>query len=45
MYATPATGTVGQRFLALLLDHPWFEVSRLGASERSVGSTYGDVRW
>mgnify|MGYP000961846716 CR=1 FL=1 len=31
------TGAVGQRFLAMLADHPWFEVRNLMASERSVG--------
>jgi aspartate-semialdehyde dehydrogenase len=29
-----ATGTVGQRFVQLLADHPWFEVSALAASDR-----------
>lgn len=38
-----ATGAVGQRFLALLGTHLWFEVTRLGASERSVGRQYGEV--
>ena len=32
-----ATGSVGQRFVQLLQDHPWFEVAELVASERSVG--------
>jgi len=41
-----ATGTVGQRFLTLLSDHPWFEVTALTASERSAGQRYQDaVRW
>ncbi|HPQ40918.1 MAG TPA: aspartate-semialdehyde dehydrogenase [bacterium] len=41
-----ATGAVGQRFVALLQSHPWFEIRRLMASERSVGKTYGDaVQW
>jgi aspartate-semialdehyde dehydrogenase len=41
-----ATGTVGQRFLTLLDDHPWFEVAALTASDRSAGKAYGDaVRW
>ena len=35
-----ATGTVGQRFLQLLENHPWFEVVALGASERSSGKKY-----
>ena len=38
-----ATGMVGQRFLSLLDDHPWFEVRFLAASERSAGKTYGDA--
>ncbi len=41
-----ATGTVGQRFVQLLEGHPWFEISALAASERSVGKTYAQaVRW
>lgn len=41
-----ATGTVGQRFVQLLEDHPWFEVAYLAASERSVGKPYEEVcRW
>ena len=35
-----ATGTVGQRFIQLLEDHPWFEVQALAASERSQGKLY-----
>lgn len=35
-----ATGTVGQRFVQLLEHHPWFEVTELAASDRSVGQTY-----
>ncbi|KAI9296017.1 aspartate-semialdehyde dehydrogenase [Neoconidiobolus thromboides FSU 785] len=35
-----ATGTVGQRFILLLEDHPQFEVFRLGASHRSAGRAY-----
>ena len=35
-----ATGTVGQRFIALLESHPYFAVHALGASERSAGKTY-----
>ena len=35
-----ATGMVGQRFLTLLADHPYFEVSVLAASARSAGKTY-----
>jgi aspartate-semialdehyde dehydrogenase len=41
-----ATGVVGQRFIQLLEDHPWFEVAWLAASDRSARQTYGDaVRW
>ena len=41
-----ATGLVGQRFLQLLENHPWFEVSTLAASEQSVGKPYRDaVNW
>jgi aspartate-semialdehyde dehydrogenase len=41
-----ATGVVGQRFIQLLEDHPWFEVTWLAASDRSAGQAYGDVaRW
>jgi aspartate-semialdehyde dehydrogenase len=35
-----ATGIVGQRFVQLLQDHPWFEISSLVASNRSAGKTY-----
>jgi aspartate-semialdehyde dehydrogenase len=35
-----ATGTVGQRFIQLLENHPWFEVTEVAASDRSVGQTY-----
>ena len=38
-----ATGTVGQEFIAGLADHPWFEVTWIGASERSAGKTYRDA--
>jgi aspartate-semialdehyde dehydrogenase len=38
-----ATGTVGQRFIALLSNHPLFVIKVLGASERSVGKSYGQV--
>ena len=43
-----ATGMVGQRFLALLDNHPWFEVKALAASSRSAGRRYEDAvdgRW
>lgn len=35
-----ATGTVGQKFIVLLQDHPWFEITELVASPRSAGKTY-----
>lgn len=35
-----ATGMVGQRFISLLENHPWFEVTTLAASPRSAGKTY-----
>jgi len=38
-----ATGSVGQKFIALLADHPWFEISELAASEKSSGKKYKDV--
>ncbi|MFQ6101172.1 MAG: aspartate-semialdehyde dehydrogenase [Anaerolineae bacterium] len=38
-----ATGTVGQRFVQLLADHPWFEVTALAASGRSAGQRYADA--
>jgi aspartate-semialdehyde dehydrogenase len=41
-----ATGMVGQRFIQLLENHPWFEVTWLAASDRSSGKPYGEaVRW
>ncbi|MBI5935720.1 MAG: aspartate-semialdehyde dehydrogenase [Chloroflexi bacterium] len=41
-----ATGSVGQRFISLLNNHPWFKVAALAASDRSVGQRYADaVRW
>lgn len=41
-----ATGMVGQRFLSLLHDHPWFEVVLVAASDRSAGRTLGEAgRW
>ena len=42
------TGMVGQRFIALLENHPWFEVTTIAASPRSAGKTYGECvegRW
>jgi aspartate-semialdehyde dehydrogenase len=38
-----ATGMVGQHFLKFLDGHPWFDVTWLGASERSAGKRYGEV--
>lgn len=38
-----ATGSVGQRFVQLLLEHPWFRPALLTASERSAGKRYGDA--
>ncbi len=41
-----ATGAVGQRFVQILHDHPWFEITALAASERSAGQRYRDAcRW
>ncbi|MCZ6528748.1 MAG: aspartate-semialdehyde dehydrogenase [Chloroflexi bacterium] len=41
-----ATGTVGQRFVSLLADHPWFEIVSVTGSERSEGKAYGEAaRW
>ena len=43
-----ATGMVGQRFLSLLENHPWFTVTALAASSRSAGRTYKEAagaRW
>ncbi len=41
-----ATGAVGQKFVQLLENHPWFELTEVAASERSVGKTYGEAtRW
>ena len=42
------TGMVGQRFIALLENHPWFEVTTIAASPRSAGKTYLEAvgeRW
>ena len=38
-----ATGTVGQQFITLLAEHPWFRTAWLGASERSEGKQYRDA--
>lgn len=38
-----ATGAVGQRFVQLLANHPWFELAAVAASERSAGQTYAEA--
>lgn len=43
-----ATGMVGQRFITLLANHPWYEITALAASPRSAGKTYEEAvggRW
>jgi len=43
-----ATGMVGQRFVTLLANHPWFEIAHLSASANSAGKTYAQAvegRW
>jgi aspartate-semialdehyde dehydrogenase len=41
-----ATGMVGQRFIQLISQHPWFEITWLAASDRSAGKTYGEAcKW
>ena len=43
-----ATGMVGQRFVTLLHDHPWFTITALAASPKSAGKRYEDAlggRW
>ena len=41
-----ATGVVGQRFIQMLENHPWFEVAWLAASDRSEGKVYAEAaRW
>lgn len=43
-----ATGMVGQNYISLLADHPWFEVKYVAASPRSAGKTYAEAvsgRW
>lgn len=40
------TGSVGQKFVQLLADHPWFEITAIAASDRSAGRKYRDaVNW
>ena len=41
-----ATGTVGQKFVRLLAEHPWFEVAAVAASSANAGKPPGEVvRW
>lgn len=41
-----ATGSVGQKFIELLSNHPWFEIAELAASDKSAGKKYSDaVNW
>src|SRR5512146_3192203 len=43
-----ATGMVGQRFVSLLADHPWYDVTLVAASASSAGKTYAEAvsgRW
>lgn len=41
-----ATGMVGQKFVQLLENHPWFKVTALAASEKRIGKRYGnEVEW
>jgi len=38
-----ATGAVGQKFIRLLQNHPWFTITALAASERSAGKKYAEA--
>lgn len=40
-----ATGTVGQKMIKMLENHPTLEVAELAASERSTGKVFGDISW
>lgn len=40
-----ATGVVGQHFVALLANHPWFRLTWVAASERSAGKRYDELPW
>lgn len=41
-----ATGSVGQKFIQILENHPWFEISAITASEKNTGKEYADaVEW
>ncbi len=44
-YVIGATGLVGQRYVQLLAEHPWFELVGVAASERSAGKKYGEINW
>jgi len=45
VYIIGATGLVGQRYVQLLADHPWFEVVGLAASEKSAGKKLAEAGW
>ncbi|MEM3997114.1 MAG: aspartate-semialdehyde dehydrogenase [Pyrobaculum sp.] len=45
VYILGATGLVGQRYVQLLANHPWFEVVGLAASEKSAGKRLSEVGW
>ncbi|GAG76405.1 unnamed protein product, partial [marine sediment metagenome] len=38
-----ATGTVGQNYIKLLQEHPWFEIVDIAASPRSAGKSFGEA--
>jgi aspartate-semialdehyde dehydrogenase len=38
-----ATGTVGQRMIQMLENHPWFEIAVLAASDNSAGKPYAEA--
>src|SRR5262245_61465638 len=38
-----ATGIAGQQFVVALQQHPWFKITRLAASAKSAGKTYGEA--
>ena len=41
-----ATGSVGQKFIELLNNHPWFEIAEVAASDKSAGKKYSEaVNW
>src|SRR5690242_1979847 len=41
-----ATGAVGQAFIRMLANHPWFELTEVAASERSAGKPYAEAaKW